>query len=707
MMRQIINYSSYPLLLILLSVLFLTGCVATSDDDDNDSEDPTITVSNVTFEDNTAGAAHLFDLEYNIQSDQDAEDTLVSFYLYSVEEPGADDNENDPKAYKNLLGADLVGQLTANTSMTRQVSFRVPDDLEDGDYYIDTYVNEHQNALSQEVSVQSNLMQSGSSASTISSSSQFIRATGSVTLDNSAASTTKLRIVGIELEESALILDPYVDILRGLDVDNLTAVQNALLGDLTLLRKVVQGLISEAEINGTVSIAVDGALPDNPITMAFEYTLDDGATWNTLEWWDNTAQAYAGSVDVELPDFENGTREQEMDFDISIPYDIYDDLLSYIGTVTTTDLETATHLNVRLKLSSSGVDDSTFELSMPLYIVPISLSDLATLQTNLGSALTTLQTLRNSITDPLLPFSSVSPSFRNGTLATRADETRDRISEYSWSRWSGKKKHFKVGARYEHKFAIYNGNPRSGYYGAYAKMAFEVPMYIFNEKINIVDAYLRTSAYAERADGDELGNTGYQYYLDLFADTLFTGEQWAGSVTFSESPESPKTIRKMLAESWFWVGPIPFSVEAGVKGEIDFSVSLNVDIDNGVTATTEFPDLSLKAYIEGGPDVWVVASGIGADLGLLNNTLTSSVNFDFTYDSDQNRMTGATYDVNVVNDLKAIWGEFYLYYRYKKWTLERGWHTSTRKRTMHGTDPYRNWTVTLYSKPEPVFTYRE
>jgi hypothetical protein len=668
--------------LLALSLMFLFLACGDSSDNTGTAEDTTgsISVSNITFDSGTADAGHLFELRYDIEADADNEDVLVSFYLYSVDNPGENDSENQPKDYKELLGTDVIVQLLESTPLTRQVSFRVPGTLPDGEYYIDAYVNEH-----------------------LDESTSAVRASSTVILDNSAATETKLRIVDVEIENPVMILDPYVDILRGLDVANLNNLQSALLDDPGLLAKALDGLVSEAEINGTVTVVVDGDLPTAAVTLAFEYSLDDGTTWNALEWWDNTAQSYANSVTVEFPDFENGTREQGMDFDINVPHAMYDELFTYITALASSDLEQTPNLMARLRLWADDVPAYTYELNMPLYIVPTSLADLAVIQGTLDAATAHLATLGGTP----LSVSLASPSTKPLALIqpARADETADRVSEKTWSRWSGKKGKFKVGAAYEHKFAIYNGNPRTGYYGAYAKMAFDAPMYIFNQRFNIVSAYLRASAYAQRADSDELQNTGYQYYLDLFADTIFAGDQWAGSVTYSVNPSHPLSVRKMLAETWFWVGPIPFSVEAGVKGTLDYGISLNVDIDNGVTATTTLPEMALKLYVEGGPDVYVAEAGIGADLGLLNDTVTAAVNFDFTYDDALNRITGATYDATVVNDLKAIWGEFYLYYRYYGCSVTDGCRWKTRRRTIHDTDPYREWTYTLYGKSESLFGY--
>jgi hypothetical protein len=664
---------------VFVAVFLIVACNRSSD---NDATSDSVTVSNITFDSSTAYAGHPFELTYDLEADTDTEDVLVSFYLYSVDEPGSDDAASDAKHYKELLGTDVVDQLLAGTPLTRQVSFHVPETLSDGEYYIDAYVNEY-----------------------LDKSVEEVRASATVTLDNSAAADTRFRIVDVEIENPAMILDPYEDIQRGLHTNNLINLQSTHAANPTLLAKALAGLVSEAEINGTVIVAVDGALPSAAVNLAFEYSLDNGTTWDVMEWWDNTAQSYVDSVTVEFPDFENGTREQGMDFDINMPYDMYDEVYTYHSALSSSNLEDAPTLSARLRVWADDVPEYTQDLSIPLYVVATTSSDLTTIQTALHSAKTTLTTLRgtpDSVSD--VPISSTEDSL-NLMQLLRSDETADRSSEKDWSRWSGKKKYFKVGATYEHKFAIYNGNPRTGYYGAYAKIAFDAPMYIFNERFNIASAYLRASAYTERADNEELQHTGYQYYLDLFADTVFADNQWAGSITYSIGPEDPLSVQRLLAKAWFWVGPVPFKVEAGVKGSLDYGLSLNVDIDNGVTATTTLPEMALKLYVEGGPDVWVASSGIGADLGLLNDTLTTEVNFDFTYDSDLNRMTGATYNATVVNDLKAIWGEFYLFYRY--WRCESVYDCGykTRRRTIHDTDPYREWIYTLYSQSQSLFDY--
>jgi hypothetical protein len=231
-------------------------------------------------------------------------------------------------------------------------------------------------------------------------------------------------------------------------------------------------------------------------------------------------------------------------------------------------------------------------------------------------------------------------------------------------------------------------------------------MYLFKEKFNIIDAYVRTSAYIKRPNDDEALYTGYKYYLDIFADTVFSDEQWAGSITFDTgNDDDPKLIKKELVETWLWVGPIPFKIEAGVKGSLSYDLTLNLDMLNGVTLSSTFPDASLALYVSGGPDIVVLSFGIDADLGLINDYILSSINFNYIYDDALSRMTGAEYNVTVTNKLKTIWGTFSLYYKYWKCDLEDGCHKKTRKRTIYNTSPYRNWTYTLYSKSEHLFEY--
>jgi len=701
-MDAIMNSNILISVLLALS-LFLQACSDSKSNNDTSfsSDQPSqVEISEVIANASEINNGFPLEVNYTLTALEQSEKVLISFYL-EPNNPEALDGSID---YQYFIGSQYLESLEEDEVLESQADLYVKTNLPNGSYRIKVLVDEHLD----------NDQKGVLSAANLELSDQDI---------------TQLRVVSVELEEPAIIIDPYVDYLKGMDADHIAELVRSIVNNklvlnpsqITEITQLLSSFISEEELNAQVTVAVDGKMPSTPVKAKFQYSVDGGATWLSAQVLKNNLDAadsdlpeegeaisenqyegqnaqYASEIilEFEQPSDDEATDEfasiqQTFDLDVDIPFSQAKNIIDNILSSGNSLLDGALSFRSRI-LVTSGSAEIEHLLDIPLYIVPTNSDDVANLETLLEAAETMIGScISNPVLciagsgGPVLPLSTGYQPLADGSF-------KDRVSEKHWQRSSGKKKKFKVGLEYDHKFAIYNGNPRSGYYGAYAKTQFQMPIYMFKKRSNLLDAYIRASAYADRPDGLEAKYTGYQYYFKVTGDYLFSGQRWLGSHTLPVKSFN-KYIRKRIVSTVVTLGFIPFEVKAGVRGDLQAKVDLLIDQEDGITLENTIPNVSLRAYAEGGPTIGVASAGIGSSLGLVNNRLIASANLDMDYDSTAGKLTSATYKVDVSNKVKTIWGRFYL------------WAEKFNKRyskTIYRTKPLRKYTYTLYSQEQEL-----
>lgn len=588
------------------------------------------TVSNVTIPADTAYSGHSFDFEYDIvAADGDMENVIVTFYLVNQAERDQQQSDDDVTNIK-FLGADTIDVLSSGDLQTRYVSFLLPDGLTDGDYYVRAYVNEYLN--------------NDAPAAT-------------VAYVNPETPIPNLKIQDFELEEYTIILDPYLDAVSGKNID-LTELQADMAGllDSEDAINIAKGMVSEAEIQGGVNVACEGALPDTPVLLAFQIMLN--GTWTNLKWFDNDTHAYTDTVTVSFPGYSEGSTVQGMDIDINVSDTLMTSIITNLASqLTSIELEAVNSFGVRVivdpfnLISETDETDNAQELSINVYSMP-------------------------------------EPTTRT-TMALESGDTsqQDRVSEKEWERSSGKENRFKVGVEYAHKFAIYNGNPQTNVFGAYARTSFEVPIYMFGKRFNLLDAYFRAASYTDRPD-----YTGYKYSLKYLDNTLVQKENWNELVELTKGWTWQR--EKTLASTTLMIGPVPFDVSVGVSGQAGYEMGFGIKND-GIYARNTMPQFEFDIIARGGPGVKVASFGIVSELGLVSDELETRVDLTFNYDAAQGGMVSGQFDAAIVNYIKTIWGKFGMYVKVLPWDPEYLW--------IHHTDPYRDMTYTLYTMNQTLF----
>lgn len=614
------------LVLFFFGFFVLSACTDKNSAGHSASESD-VEVSRISFEDSVVHAGHSFSLTYDVAAREEKSGVAVTFYLANKEERDSAESDRDVE-HTEILGSDSVDIGEGGETMTRYPSFMAPKNLPDGEYYLRAYVNDSENTVT---------------------------ADETVIVSNADSATPNLKVLGLKLKDNTVVLDPRLDMDSG-KFTNLTTLQNNMALTPEELNRLGKGQVSEAEINGFVNIACEGALPVQPVQLKFQVRLN--GTWTDLEWWVNSAHAYASTVPINFPGYEEGSTVQGMDMDINIPESVMSDMMDMLSSLTASlNPNGINTFDVRVIVDPANLiaelneDDNTFELSVRIYSLPES--------------------------------DAKSASSAKGALDT------DRVSEKEWSRSSGDSDKISIGAEYSHKFALYNGNPREGVYGAYGKTEFAIPLILFNNRFDLINAYFRAASYVDKPE-----TTGYKYSVTYLENTLVSKENWSDlypAVSREFSWEKEKT----LVKTRFTVGPIPFSVSLGIKGEVGYSQEFGVKAD-GVYAASTMPGLEFDLVAKGGPDIDVASAGIVSNLGLIDDELTTRFDLSFSFDDDQGFMVAGQFDVAVVNDLKTIWGEFGLYG--KVWPMK-----TPEYLWIYNTDPYREWTYTLYSVSETLF----
>jgi len=165
--------------LYILTAFFISLSTISCDD----SSDFTAEITSVTPSVSTVYAGHSFKLDYTVSHENKSENVIISLYLLNKEEYDSKKNSADMEKTA-LLGTDTVN-INKSGIMTFSTDVRTPETLENGDYYIEAFVNEGSNETEQNPG--------------------FI--TGeTVTLSNEHKNTTNLCIKEFVLEKQLLFL---------------------------------------------------------------------------------------------------------------------------------------------------------------------------------------------------------------------------------------------------------------------------------------------------------------------------------------------------------------------------------------------------------------------------------------------------------------------------------------------------------------------
>lgn len=615
----------------------------------------------------TIYAGHVCELSYTVDSDDTADDVVISLYLMNKDEYDASGDASTVEEGA-LLHVDTIN-VSAGESTSRVLTAKTPDTLSDGNYYISAFINEYN--------------------SDTGSQPDYIT-TDAVALSTANINNTNLRITNLELEDTTIILDSLVDSLNYLNA-NLASLQSQFLSFLDnpsdpaelaqLVTELATGLVSDAEIKGHVEIACDGPLPAVAPQIKAQVNID--GVWTDLEFWDNLQQSFENSISVS---FEEDPEDSDMDYNengysatIDIDINISDTVIANILTqlsANITDigsmLENPNLFHVRLVIDCDGditevsEDDNIYEFSMSTYMLPYTKSLSGSLE----------------LDEDLTPITSKSIS--NGSSGN------DYIYEREWSKSVGEKSKFKAGVDYFSRYAVYNNSTKKG---VYAKTELEVPIYILSNEFKLLDAYCRISSYISRPV-----YTGYQYSLSFFLNTLVSKECWGSHLPLVERGYT-WSKEKRIGRYKFTVGPIPFKVDVGVNGSAGYSLEFGV-LEDGLFLENTMPNLEFGIIADGGPTIGVASSGVTANLILIEETVDSRAELTFAVDpSDPDNMLTADFGVSVQNDLKAISGKFGMYVEYKKFK-NWGWRNAKARLWIYKTDP-------LYESNKALCRYNE
>ncbi|PNU21069.1 hypothetical protein C2E25_04520 [Geothermobacter hydrogeniphilus] len=609
-----------------------------------------------------ASVGHDYELSYEIAADRPMSDVAVSFYLVNRQEY---DQTGDPADVDNmaLLGVDMI-PLSETEPMTRILSFPVPAGLVDGDYYLQAYINEYQDDGSSEAD---------------------FTTTGAIQVSAALANQTNLRITDFSLDKATLVLDPYVDDTNvfGVNLSSLQAGLGSIVNDPVKLAALGQGLVSDAELTGTVELRCDGPLPANPAQLKFQINLN--GSWQDLEYWDNLLQDYATAVRVNFPaeseaaDYNTGLKTATVDVDINVTPAMLSTLINQLAANVNAAslLDSPNRFMVRVLVESvddTDPADNSLETAVNVYSLPAPTTTLPVPGFLQAGSVQPSASDRSPVPVPL--------SVSTGSSGN------DRIYEKSWEKWVGKKKKFKAGVEYYSKYALYNSTKR----GVYGKTELTVPIYVLGKRRTMVDAYFRAASYINRP-----AYTGYKYNLGFFLNTLVDKELWGSHFPLKERGYTwsrEKTIGKFK----FVVGPIPFKVDVAVDGQAGYSMGFGV-LEDGLFLENQMPQIDFNVIADGGPTLGVVSSGITASLMLIEETVDATANLRFNYDSGSDKMLDANLDFAVDNEMRSISGKFGLYVQYRKL---KGFKfvKRTARLWIYNTD-------TLYSKTTPLYRVSE
>ncbi|MGK0203500.1 MAG: hypothetical protein ACI9S9_002579 [Planctomycetota bacterium] len=189
--------------------------------------------------------------------------------------------------------------------------------------------------------------------------------------------------------------------------------------------------------------------------------------------------------------------------------------------------------------------------------------------------------------------------------------------------------------------------------GATGEGKAKIPIKIFSAQ---------TDAISLRARGRSLprpGNpeTEFLFEFKVFGVEVFSQNSLPSLSLIKEDSKS----QELKASASFSIGPIPFTVTAGIVGTVGYS--LTADLNSTLFEVKAVPNANLKVFIEGGIGVTGLSAGLGGELTLVEDTLTGRATAQLQEVQPNGLLTG-TLTLELVNVLKGPSGRVYAYADY-------------------------------------------
>lgn len=369
-----------------------------------------------------------------------------------------------------------------------------------------------------------------------------------------------------------------------------------------------------AELKGYLYLTPYAAIPAGPYETDIRMEILVNGTWETLELWDNETQSFQTSLIV---DFEEADFSQIIDLDVNIPdavlAGIYDEITA------TEDNRFTVKLSVDAldMITELDEDDNDYQTDIRVHLMP--------------------------------------------------EETPNSVVGFYFEKQL--QKHIGDPAKFKAGVDLYAkaGLDLFPIPGALMRLEGVLPITIFNAENKLIEIQDKRAFYA-----GGLYNTGYQTKIKFLDEKIYEAKEMKGQLekTFGKKwkKENP------LGKARFMVGPVPISVEAGVKGEIEFSLKFGL-YDN-FYGKAKLPELAFSGYGKGGVDIVAASAGVAAELLLIEEKFNADASVDlnvFQTDNLEWKALGATINSKITNEIDAISGKFGLYAKWKSPKICRKW----------------------------------